>query len=516
MVAINKYNYSHPFLWIEKALRTFGFLVLIFALISLFSLKAQTNVQALLWAKPTYDNTNNSCTSESKVFEFEILYKSDRPLKATEFDIFLNDKPYIITGEKSEAVPLLFEGNRFRATVILPQVNNTLYIKVGNKKTDILNIHYAGNTEKPDLYLFVAGVKNNLEYTDSDAKRIKEMFEEQGKMNEPLYNNINTYYISGDKVTEDEIHDIIKRIGNSVRPNDIFMLYLSSHGELVIKGKDTTFYFICVNFNRDSFEKYTLSDKELREYLSMVKCKKIVFIDACREDGSKSIEPNWAPDSVPGWQKKINANAFFTSCNNRQRSYECKPLGMATFSYAIIQALEEGKAKMNKDSVITLLSLAEYLIQQTPQINKYYNLLEQNPQVSMDNFLKDEPIYKYTQKRVKKLSEEQEKELKKAKTYFFANDYDKTFLILEKYKPYLIASQMSHLGYMYFYGKGTNKNEDEGLKWLLKAAELNDSEAMFKLGEIYQSKQDMKTAKEWYSKSAKAGNGEAAEALRGF
>ena len=52
-------------------------------------------------------------------------------------------------------------------------------------------------------------------------------------------------------------------------------------------------------------------------------------------------------------------------------------------------------------------------------------------------------------------------------------------------------------------------DEAQSLKWYMQAAELGNSEAMLKLGNIFHEKKLINKAKDWYEKAASAGNAEA-------
>ena len=66
------------------------------------------------------------------------------------------------------------------------------------------------------------------------------------------------------------------------------------------------------------------------------------------------------------------------------------------------------------------------------------------------------------------------------------------------------------LGYLYFFGVGVDKNEEEGIKWGLKAGEQGNAKAQYGLGQAYLNgsgvvKNEAEAVK-WFTKSAKQGN----------
>jgi TPR repeat protein len=70
----------------------------------------------------------------------------------------------------------------------------------------------------------------------------------------------------------------------------------------------------------------------------------------------------------------------------------------------------------------------------------------------------------------------------------------------------------------YAEGRGVAKNEQEALKWYMRAAERGNATAQFSVGDMHAKGQGVvtneNTAIEWYSKSANQGNIQALDALR--
>ena len=75
----------------------------------------------------------------------------------------------------------------------------------------------------------------------------------------------------------------------------------------------------------------------------------------------------------------------------------------------------------------------------------------------------------------------------------------------------------AEVGRHYLHGEGVAKNTDEARKWFLKAAALNDAEAQYRLGLMYEVglgvKQDYAEAMKWYLIAAKGNHGLAQGAL---
>lgn len=111
--------------------------------------------------------------------------------------------------------------------------------------------------------------------------------------------------------------------------------------------------------------------------------------------------------------------------------------------------------------------------------------------------------------------------------FMLANDlykhgeYDKAFMTMRT-----VAKQggdvdaMYNLGMYYIRGIGTEKNAEEGIKWLKKSALLGDDQAAYNVAVFYHDgkivARNFTEAKHWYEVSAKLGNDKAASELDFF
>lgn len=90
--------------------------------------------------------------------------------------------------------------------------------------------------------------------------------------------------------------------------------------------------------------------------------------------------------------------------------------------------------------------------------------------------------------------------------YIFSKSQFYYYLLLAKLGN---AKAQCILGEYYFEGWGVNRDETEGIKWLLKAVSQGNAEAMYKIGQYCSYKGNDEEAVKWYSKSADQGNSSA-------
>lgn len=76
-----------------------------------------------------------------------------------------------------------------------------------------------------------------------------------------------------------------------------------------------------------------------------------------------------------------------------------------------------------------------------------------------------------------------------ARTAHRANDYKKAIQLYKRAADEGIPEAMYNIAFMYFNGKGVQKNNTTGIKWLNRAANINYPLAQFSLGMVYENGQ---------------------------
>jgi len=93
------------------------------------------------------------------------------------------------------------------------------------------------------------------------------------------------------------------------------------------------------------------------------------------------------------------------------------------------------------------------------------------------------------------------------------HEYKKAFTLYEQAAKSGDTTAQNALSYLYFNGIGTQKSQEEGLKWLQNAAKSGDVQAALDLGMMYIAgenvSQDFKKAAKWLQIAAEKGNSEA-------
>lgn len=157
---------------------------------------------------------------------------------------------------------------------------------------------------------------------------------------------------------------------DEVKPDDLLVFYFSGHG-INEGGKD---YLLPIGAGPRAVKTLGIRVRDLVEALKDIGCKNtMMLIDACRDPmavkGAKG--PAAIGDDSSVLISQANMVAFF-SCAPRERSYEIDPLNHGSFTYCLLQAVQEA-------AVSTAAELDFYLKEKVPKVNKVYGKPVQRP-----------------------------------------------------------------------------------------------------------------------------------------
>jgi len=250
---------------------------------------------------------------------------------------------------------------------------------------------------KPDdTYAVIVGINSykdsripKLNYTYADAKAIYELLlnpvraglkEENIKLllNEDatLFNLKNT--VSG-------------WLFQNATVNSTVLIYFAGHGGLESdrtgEEKDgISKYLLPWDCNCDNLYASALSNSELRQLLSTVKARNIIFfMDSCYAGGLSS---KGARDfgNVDDFGKKIaeaEGRVVIASAKSNQRSWEDESIGHGIFTYHLLDALS-GKADYDNDGYVSLSEVYKYLQNNVPDSARKLSHSIQEPLLAGD------------------------------------------------------------------------------------------------------------------------------------
>lgn len=375
---------------------------------------------SILWKSPDqdYHDKNNPKNISKPIQDLMLYVESDQKLDVFNFEIYINGKSII--GKGNEPLTTLKPKNgkyiyNFQPTINLSKYGNgqhTIKVKVidgykvlGESETMIFDYKKPSKPQEVVLRVVSVGAKSNLKYTTNDANAICPMFQSQTD----LFSEIQCTTLVDDKANASEVYETLNKEAtyfkskySDYNPLDILLVYVSSHGHYEIRGKDTIYYLQMSDFDSRK-AKYTCIDlQDALEEFETVNCRKIFLIDACYSSlGAKDDMPDKATGKAfESLYEQQNGTYIISSSRGDQKSREADEIEHGTYTKALIDALQGGKADgynshitgHEKDGYIYMSELYEYLKNQVPNLNLEYGLPIQDPQRFTD--LEDFVIYK--------------------------------------------------------------------------------------------------------------------------
>ncbi|MCF0070795.1 caspase family protein [Dyadobacter sp. CY261] len=234
--------------------------------------------------------------------------------------------------------------------------------------------------------------KDGLVYPSSDAREIYKIFKTQTGS---FYGSVEGVLLTCRKNTAGSfIAGTIKSLTRrNIRSNDVFVLFLSSHG--TISHGDFGFHGSDEFKGDRSFFRFR---EDILQELNRLHCKRIVMLDACHSGaaGVKSGDKSLIESVINSAPPQI---VVLSSSSESEESYEHGKWKHGAFTFAVLQGLH-GKAEQNMKGspgygVISVEELAEYVRYTVPKlVEKEYGSKKQTPRL-VNEVLEDFPIFDY-------------------------------------------------------------------------------------------------------------------------
>ena len=351
-----------------------------------------------------------------KEFSFKIKAE-DKSAQLSKIILSINNIPIygakgLILTEKSNTIDKKID-------VILTSGINKISVAVQNEKgllslEQSFEIMYDAAGKKGSLYLATIGVSEfsdasmNLKYAAKDAKDIAETFKENGAKN---FDNVNIMTLTNKDATKEKIIEI-KSFFSKAQPEDIVILQIATHGLL---DNDLNYYLATTDIDFSSPQLKGLVYEDFENLIDGIACrKKIVLIDACHSGEVDTDDKNLLADAEI---KKGNVNArgfktfkkpadqvgmanayelmkelfadfrsstgavIISAAGGAEFAYESDMWKNGVFTYSLIDGIKDKKADTNKDGIIMISELSDYIFSSVKKLTNG----KQNPTSRKEN-----------------------------------------------------------------------------------------------------------------------------------
>lgn len=275
----------------------------------------------------------------------------------------------------------------------------------GNGASEPASVHVQwrgpGTDPKLTLYVLAIGISNykdkkvQLHFAAKDADDFVALAKAQeGGHYEKVITHLPHGSLRDNEATKDAILDeldwIMKAVTNT---NDVAMVFLSGHG---IPTPDQHYRFLPYDYDSGHVERTTISDSELKDYLTKIGGKKIFFFDTCY---SGAVLTGKTPSTQPDVDKFANdlkaaenGIVVFTSSTGNELSLERDEWNNGAFAKAVVEGLH-GAAGRPEVAVIMISDLQGYVSKRVKELTGG----NQRPMMAMPKTVEDFPIAKRLQ-----------------------------------------------------------------------------------------------------------------------
>jgi uncharacterized caspase-like protein len=221
----------------------------------------------------------------------------------------------------------------------------------------------------------------SLKYAKRDAEAMRDWFEQEAKFDRVFLFTEDSPEIPTNppiktQPTYGTLRGFLRRQFEKplLKPEDNFWFFFAGHGRRY-RDRD---YLMLSDSDPDDVEPTAIGV----DYVTQRLCRSgadnvVLFLDACRDEGSRSGELGIG-------QEKHQGVITFYSCSARQQSWEIDEIKHGAFTYALLEGLRlQGEA-----NCATVERLDQYLGYHVPKLNQHYRKPIQSP------YLDAEPPYK--------------------------------------------------------------------------------------------------------------------------
>lgn len=303
-------------------------------------------------------------------------------------------------------------------TITLQQGLNEIYIRAvnnnGSTNSEVKKVLFYNSSlaEKPNLYILTVGISKyeqsqyNINFADDDATDFADVFYKQSKLPEDqrLFKNIVIEKLVNEDATTQNIKKAIYGMKKMAVKGDLFVLHISSHGEIDTQGD-----FYIRTYDTDAGIDYlsisALSNKWLAEQIRGFDCTVVQLFDACHSGSGSSdmadglaLKGSMSTDvAVRELKEALQSKAlyFFASSSRMQMSQERKEWENGAFTEAMLNCfVQKPYTTFNGQPIIADLNSDGYI--NTTELNEYVSKVvkvitngQQTPKATIEN---GEPI----------------------------------------------------------------------------------------------------------------------------
>ncbi|NJL74257.1 MAG: caspase family protein [Saprospiraceae bacterium] len=306
------------------------------------------------WGNPGLRGNNREIRTTEPVIEMPVQAYHNRPLVEKDFKPYLNgtllEDQKAVKGMVDTVKTRDIYSSTIRIQIPLQEGRNELYVRAEKEGkvevTSSIIIYY--EPRLPNLHVLAIGAMHaDLKYTAKDAQEFAATMRKQEGLG--LYHEVFVQELITEQETScQNIKASFERLSSryeqtegrdKITEKDVLVVFISSHGKIV-KGN---FVIVPSDYASDTELSTTVDYKrDIIKFLDKIKCKKVVFIDACHSGaaGSRTMSSN---PNITSILNELNAASpglvSIGSCSNQELSFEDSEWENGAFTEALLEAL---------------------------------------------------------------------------------------------------------------------------------------------------------------------------------
>jgi caspase domain-containing protein len=289
------------------------------------------------------------------------------------------------TGDQVLQLPLRLEPGTNALRAIAFNADNSM-----QSTGATFDIQSSAGSRPPQLYAIVVGIKDYqnprlaLNFPVADAQLFASTLEAKGK---GLFSAIQVHrLLLPAETTSATITAALKRARQEVRPEDLFVFFVASHGTV----DDGQYFLVTSNVGSTSSARLkldALSQDTLKELISNIPAsKKLIVLDTCNAGQmgdvlqSSLLTRGMSEDTAMKVLSRAVGSTILSASSSVQEALEGYH-DHGLFTWVVVEGLK-GAADADRDGFVKTLELADYVDNQVPEIAERIFRHKQYPIVS--------------------------------------------------------------------------------------------------------------------------------------
>ena len=226
----------------------------------------------------------------------------------------------------------------------------------------------------PKLYALLVGVSKyriadiRLRYAAKDAQDLAAVLVAQRRV---LYQEVQARVLVDEKATRDGILDGLEWLQRQTTAKDVAILFLAGHG--ITDPSTGAYYFLPYDADRDAIKRSMVPENEVRNTLTSIKGKALLFLDTCHAgkvygDTQTRALTDLSP-LISELASAENGVVVFAASTGRQSSLEAPEWNNGAFTKAVVEGLR-GRADVKKSGRVTLTMLDYYISERVKELTQ--------------------------------------------------------------------------------------------------------------------------------------------------